>query len=778
MKKICISKDWKLSLDGGKHYCDVDLPNDYTITLPRDKDAADHGSNAFVPGKNGRYVKYLSGITDSHVILDVDGAYMCASVYLNEDLLSMHPHGYTPYLQDLSAKFRPGRTNKLVIRTEGIQPSTRWYSGAGVYRDVFLWLGGSIRIEPRDVFVTTPCVSEEKAIVKVNYVISADEAKEITVKAAVSSIACTEKKVELSAGKNAVELEMTVEQPSLWDEDNPYLYTLHTELLCEGNVLDTDDTNFGIRSIVVNAKDGLLVNGKSVLLRGGCIHHDHGALGAAAFPCAEERKLRLLKEAGFNSVRISHNPPSLALLEAADRLGMYVMDEAFDMWVNPKSPLDYHLWFADWWDRDLSYMVLRDRNHPSVLSYSFGNEVPERDGNSDGALWARKMAAKIRECDSTRPVTATACVMWEKPESIDPEDYKTDYLKGYADIGNGETDTSWDERTKGMFEPLDICGYNYLWERYEYDHEKYPERVIWGSETHKIPLYDSWKKVKELPYVIGDYTWTAMDNLGEVGTGRWAWARDGVINGISLAGWPWRSCFQGDLDLCGFKMPAAYFRRAVWMGDSVKLFTTHPEHYREGFTGTAWHWYDVHDTWTFEDKYLGSPVKCEVYADADEAEWSINGRILGRSKVEKCIATFDIPYEKGEISVTCYKNGKIVGSDSIKTVGKPAKVALKAEKTFVKADGRDLLYVDVEVQDQDGNRMVTDGSVLSCVVSGGELLAFFSGDPCNEDQYGSNQCHTFLGRALVVVKVTSPGEVTVTVGGNSLAADTVKVMAE
>lgn len=754
MKKICISKDWYLHAPGFRGM--VDLPNDYSITLPRDKNAAGGASNGFFQNGVGTYRKELTlDETPRHYILDLDGAYMCTTVLFNDYQMVMHPHGYTPILIDLTKRARFGQPNKLVISTNALQLSTRWFSGAGIYRDVFLWEGGDIRIEPWDKFVTTPTTETVNA----SYHLSADRDADVLLRAEIldgnRTVALMETAVHVTAGrKTAAELSFHLPDAKLWDTDNPNLYVMHVSVLENGTEIDTDDTTFGVRTLSVDAKNGLLLNGKSIKLRGGCIHHDHGVLGAADFPAACRRKLARLKAAGFNALRIAHNPPSLNLLEMCDEMGIIVMDEAFDCWRQSKGGMfNYHMWFDGWWDKDIAAMVLRDRNHPCVFSYSIGNEIPESYGTTDGGEWSAKLAAEIRKYDTTRPVTSAT---WQ--------------------MGDGET---WADRTESYFAPLDICGYNYAYTRYEADHERFPDRVIWGSETHVVNFYDSWHTVLRNSYVLGDFTWTAYDNLGEAGTGRALWARDGEIKGISLAEYPWRSCYQGDLDLCGYRRPQSYFREAVWLGGTEpRIFTTHPEHYGEGFTGTGWHWYDVLDSWTFEDKYLGKPVKCEVYTDADEIVWYRNGVEIGRSKPEKAVAVYDIPYEKGEISVIAYKNGIKCGRSSLHTVGTAAAVRVEAETKSIKPDNRDLCYFDITVTDKNGDRVPFAKNELHCAVEGGKLMGIFSGDPCNEDAYGSDTCHAFEGRALAIVRTNTPGKVKVTVIGHGLAAGYDTVTAE
>ena len=750
MKKICISKNWHL--DAPHFHGFVDLPNDYAVTAPRDPDAPGRGDNGYFVCGSSRYVKNLDIAEEPrHYILDVDGAYMCTSVRCNDYKIVNHPHGYTPLLVDLTPHLRFGESNCINISTSTLQPSTRWYSGAGLYRDVCLWEGGDIRIEPWDKFIRTLTTDSVTA----TYEISADRDAEVTLRAEVldgESVAATaEKTLSVSAGKKtAVEFEISLPNAKLWDPENPHLYVMHATVLENGVEVDSDDTRFGVRTITADMDNGLRLNGKTIKLRGGCIHHDHGVLGAAEYPAACRRKLTKLKSAGFNAVRIAHNPPSLVLLEICDEIGMIVMDEAFDCWRRDKGgEFNYHVWFDDWWARDIAYMVLRDRNHPCVFSYSTGNEIPECV-RSEGGEWSRKLAAEIRKYDTTRFVTCGAFQV----EDNNP--------------GN-----------VAYYEPLDICGYNYLYGRYASDRVKYPNRIIWGSETQVLRFYDSWKATMENSHVLGDFTWTCYDNLGEAGMGIYKWARDGEVRGIGIAPYPWRSCYQGDFDLCGYRRPQSYFREAIWRENTEpRIFTTHPTHYGEGFTGTGWHWYDVLDSWTFEDEYVGKPVKCDVYTVADEIVWFVNGREVGRSTPVKAIATLDIPYEKGEISVIAYKDGTECGRSSLHTVGAPAAIRVEAESQTLKADHRDLCYFDIFITDANGDRIPHAKDELHCAVEGGTLMGIFSGDPANDDQYGSSVCHAYEGRAVAIVRTNTPGEVTVTVIADGLKTGLATVVAE
>lgn len=762
MKKICISKNWNFSMPELPGKKTVDLPHDYSVTLPRDPKSAGGASVGFFGGTKGSYVKYMKFEPAEHTILDIDGAYMCARIYLNNDLLDMHPYGYTPYLVDLSEKIKKGKTNRIAIDVLNVQPSSRWYSGAGLYRDVFIWSGGKTRIEPWDMFIITKSIHKTYAEILLKFRISSDVPYNTDISFDIEdsdgkSILQKTINLTVTTGKNNCEVILKIENPILWDCENPYLYTLKTEISANGKIEDTSENIFGIRTVTADTENGLMLNGKTIKLKGGCIHHDHGVLGSAEFPAAVHRKLSLLKSVGYNAVRSSHYPPSLALLEICDKIGMLVMDEAFDMWNMPKNDLDYSLWFKDWWQRDISYMVCRDRNHPCVISYSIGNEILERSGISDGAEWSKKLSDEIRKYDNTKLVTSGICGMFDYCEPYAPKDYIDDYYTPYSDCGNGELDSSWNSRTEAYMKPLDIVGYNYLYFRYEYDSEKYKNRIFWGSETHALTFFDSWSSVMRNKNVIGDFTWTAYDNLGEAGAGVSSWGEDDYVPYIRLEKYPWRTCFQGDFDICGYRRPQSYFREAIWNEDAEPhIFTTHPKHNGDTLSGTGWHWYDVSETWTFEDEYIGYPIKTDVYTTADEVVFILNGCETARAVPVKGIASADIPYEKGEIKAVLIRNGCEDKTAILKTTDVPYKIHTLPEKNEIIADNRDLCYFNIFIEDKYGNLVRESDCEIECTVYGGELLGVFSGCPNNDDAYGSDKCHVFNGSALAIVRCTVP----------------------
>lgn len=790
MQKYSLNKNWQFYENNhgnmffhmqGIEMKTVNLPHDFIYTKPRKAEAYGGSPNGYFGDGQASYLKDLEIPEEwvgKRIILDIDGAYMNAEVLLNGELLGMHPYGYTPYLVDLTKNVKAG-VNKLKITTQSRQPSTRWYSGGGIYRGVALWVGEPIGVEPWDLFVTTPEVSAEKAVVNANITVSsmAEETTTVEITCKVkASCGCIVAEgstplTVIGGGKAVTDVAMVVENPKLWDIESPTLYTLETTVAARGQEDEKVETVFGIRSIEVDAENGLRLNGREIKLKGGCIHHDHAFLGAAAYPRAEERKIEILKNAGYNAVRISHYPPSLAMLETCDRQGVLLLDEAFDAWRIGKVPMDYHLYFEDWWERDISYMVLRDRNHPCVLTYSIGNEIGERDGSGNGAYWAKTLADKIRSLDNTRFVTSAICGIF------DPGEEGSNFDANNASTLGKKRDT-WGEKTAGYASALDIVGYNYLYERYESDAKKFPGRVIMGTETHSFNTYDYWKATMDNKHVIGDFIWVAYDNLGEAGVGRVVWDNSDEPKGF-MGEYPWRSCFQGDMDLCGYRTGQSYYREIMW-GDSNTpvMYTTHPKHYGEGFWGTGWHWYDVLDSWNYEDEWIGKPVKVDVYADADEAEFFLNGESVGKGTFEKLIASCDVPYQPGVVEAVVYKNGEEIGRASLKTVGAAAGLTAAADRPIIAGDGQDLSYVALTIVDAEGNRVPYETNLINIEVIGGRLAGIGSGNPCTTENYGTPYCKAYEGRAMAAIIADEPGTVTVKVTSEGLAGCEIEIVAE
>lgn len=772
----------------------VDLPHDFIISRPRRADAPGGSANGYFGEGQGIYEKDLDIPAEwagKRLVLDIDGAYMCTEVSLNRELLTMHPYGYTPFLVDLTGRVRTG-SNQLKITVQSRQPSTRWYSGGGLYRGVSLWVGEETGVLPWDIFVTTPEVADGRALVKATIGVTTAGARRVPVELEVSvkdaSGACAARgriATEAVPGrKTETSVGLEVASPALWSPDSPSLYTLCLTVHAPGQADEEASCTFGIRKYEADAVSGLRLNGKPLKLKGGCIHHDHAFLGSAAYPRAEERKIQILKSAGYNAVRISHYPPSLAMLEACDRLGMILLDEAFDCWRVGKVPMDYHLYFEDWWERDVESMVMRDRNHPCVFSYSIGNEIWERDGSCDGYAWAHRIAGKIRSLDPTRFVTSALNGIFDMEafEAAVREAGGRDKVNFQNLAQTARTRDLWGIRTADYASALDIVGYNYLFDRYAEDRTKFPGRVIMGTETHPFNTYDYWKATMDNPHVIGDFIWTAFDNLGEAGVGRVVWDRSGEGHGF-MGEYPWRSCFQGDMDLCGYRTGQSYYREIMWEAfdghsDRMALYTTHPCHHGDTFWGTGWHWRDVEDTWTFPGEWAGKPVTVSAYADADEVRFVLNGRGAGCARVEKLEATLDIPYEPGILEAFAVRNGKTVASCRLETVGEAAAVTAEADRAQIRADRQDLSYIALTLVDSQGRRVPYEDREIHVEVTGaGRLAGMGSGNPCTEEGFGTPSCRAYEGRAMAAVTALGPGEIRVRVRAEGVRETEITILA-
>jgi beta-galactosidase len=636
----------------------LDVPHDWSIEdLPANNSTNRVGpfNPDLSPGKDATgntvggtswYRKYFTlPASDAGKKLSVrfDGVYMDADFWLNGQPLGNHPYGYTSFAFNLTPMLKPvGQTNVLAVRVRNEGRNSRWYSGSGIYRHVWLEVTDPLRITENGLQITTPEVAPENSTVLARTEIINDRSENahvvvrIKVRNAKGKIVAHEQsELELSAGgKTVSEQKLTLKPAKLWSPSAPNLYRSEVELLVASKVVDSLSQNFGIRKIEVDAEHGFRLNGESIKLKGGCLHHDNGPLGAAAIDRAEERRVELVKAAGFNAIRTSHNPPSPAFLDACDRLGILVLDEAFDCWVRGKNPDDYHRFFEDWSDRDIAAMVQRDRNHPSVVMWSIGNEIPDRFDRPD---IAKRLREDVLANDITRPVTEAINAMWE-PEM---------------------RNRNWDKESDVAFQQLDIGGYNYQPNKFESDHARNPQRVMMTTESFPKDLFNYWAAVEKHPYVIGDFVWTAMDYLGESGIGhagldhpKYEWNQP----------WPWFNAFCGDVDLCGFKKPQSYYRDVVWKRSPLALAVHAPVPAGRTEKFSDWGWPDEHQSWTWPGQE-GKPLKVAVYSRCENVRLELNGKIIGEQPVTeatKLTAHFEVPYAPGELRATGFSGGKAV----------------------------------------------------------------------------------------------------------------------
>lgn len=902
MKRENWNRDWYFTKGQGGLMQDgrrVQLPHDYMIESDVEESAPAAAAMGYFTGTVGTYTKYFHVPEEwqgERVWLHFDGVMMNASVSVNGSLVKRHHYGYTPFSVDITDALYFGGDNRVTVTVNpSMQPNSRWYTGAGIYRRVELSHVKPLHVEPDGIFAYTKRIDygtgaeagnstgtgaeagepagdrgkqgrpdrAESAGVMVEVTLRNRLARDhqVRVRAALieegrkegdgravcladgraagpeerrtggtavdsqrahggkdggTTVMARDTVLLVKAGSTAVaRIPMTVPRPLTWDAEHPNLYrvraqvedmgafgvALDREAALEG-ICDEAETLFGIRTVTADAVHGLQVNGRTVKLKGGCIHHDNGLLGAVSLRDGEYRKLGLLKEAGFNAVRLAHNPGSRELLEACDRLGLYVFDEAFDAWGHSKQPGDYSQFFARDWKEDMESFILRDRNHPSILIWSTGNEVEERGGMGNGYALAEELAAYVRSLDSTRLVANGLCSMWSGLDDASVLEQMAAKRQGNAqNEDSGEMDGAWEDRTESFCNCLDVVGYNYMDSHYEYAGQRYPERVILGTESFPNQFDKVWELVERLPYVIGDFTWTAVDYIGEAGIGKSKFFEQGDPE-LAKGPWaisshaseyPWRLANDADITIGGTLTPQGVYRKIVWGSSQTGLYVQHPKYHGLEELVSNWGWNQMTDCWNYEG-YAGKPVKAYVYSAAKEVELFLNGKSLGRAaagKENRFCAVFETVYEPGVLRAVSLDGDREVSGAEIATAGEPASIRLTADKTRLKADGEGLSYVAVEILDKDGN-VVKDGEIqleafleatraqyhsLSPVrkILGKEgmkemmagfgaeaekeapdasacLAGFGSDNPVTEDNYTAGKCRSYQGRALAVVR--------------------------
>jgi beta-galactosidase len=705
-----------------------------------------------------KHFKLTPAEQGKRVSVRFDGVYMNADFWINGKPLGNHPYGYTGFEFDLTPYLKPaGEENVIAVRVRNEGKNSRWYSGSGIFRHTWLTGTDPIHVPTWGVFVTTPEVSKEKATVKIASEVCNNTGAEadVVVRARVlnpkgKTVQTSESKLRLASNETrTVEQLIEVRSPKLWSPDSPDLYSAQIEIVAAGKTLDTTSTRFGIRKIEVDAENGFRLNGQMLKLKGGCIHHDNGPLGSATIDRAEERRVELMKANGFNAIRTSHNPPSPAFLDACDRLGVLVIDEAFDCWNEGKNGQDYHLYFKDWSERDIASMVRRDRNHPSVVIWSIGNEIPEQ-------FRAEATAKMLREAvlshDSTRPITQAICSDW------------------------GNVMRNWDRLSDIAFRHLDIGGYNYLPDKYETDHARNPQRVMMATESYPKDFFDYWSLVEKHPYIIGDFVWTAMDYFGESGIGHSTPSNE---QDSFLKPWPWHNAWCGDIDACGFKKPQSYYRDVVWRRSQIEMAVHTPmsDGVHENVSG--WGWPDETRSWNWAGRE-GKPLQVAVYSRCDTVRLELNGKVIGEKPVSaatKLTTKFDVPYQPGELRAIGLINGKAVASVSLRTAGEPKEIRLTADRSAIHADRNDLSYVTVEVVDQNGIVVPTAAMPIHFTISGaGELAATGSSAPNDDSSFHAPLRKTYQGRALAILRPTgAAGKITLKAEADGLKSATTNI---
>lgn len=749
----------------GKKHIPVDLPHDAMITEPRDGGCRNGVNSGYFPGGKYYYEKTFDleeALIGKSVVVHFEGVYQNCRIYVEDKLAGQHRYGYTAFDVDISDFVRAGSNTVRVEVDNSLEPNCRWYSGSGIYRPVSLLIRERNHIS--QVHLQTLDIHPAKIRVDVQTTAASDVTVELY-----------EGKKLVAAGSPGV---LEIPDARLWSAESPFLYTVLVKT-------DTDERliPFGIRKLEWGPEKGMTVNGKRVLLRGGCIHHDHGVLGACEYYDAEYRRIRILKENGFNAVRIAHNPASQITLDVCDKLGMYVMDETFDGWYIPKTYHDYSRWFENDWKQDVTAMVESARNHPCVIMYSHGNEVSET-ATKRGAEVCRELTDFIHGLDDTRPVTAGINVLLNVYADMgmgvyrDRGDYRPEPLPRKGSYREKKTGSAFfnamaqklgglmffmskgskgDRASLGAAEGLDVLGLNYASSRYDEDVKKYPKRLMVGSETMVADLPYNWERVKKYPQVLGDFVWSAWDYLGEACIGDWTYHS---YKGLPLlAG-------QGMIDITGKPLASMYFMQVVWGLRKEPFIGVRPlNHAKEAPSTGAWQFTNAIDSWSWQG-YEGEKAVVEVYADASAVRLTLNGTEVGTKPVKRYKVLFRLPYAPGTLTAEALdKRGKLIASHSLVSARPETVLTVKPEKTVLYAGGQELCYLPIQFTDGAGNLKPCIEQRVEILAEGPVIPVGFGSALCKTDEvFGKPYHDSCRGRCLAVLRAGDfPGKAKITV---------------
>ena len=768
MQKISFNEGWLFGRLNEESRREVTLPHDAMIGEKRTAESAGGKNTGWYEGHDYVYEKTFSvpdEWKEKHIVFEFEGVYRNAKVYINGQLAGGRAYGYSNFYVDADKFLEFGKDN--VIRVEAFnsdQPNSRWYSGAGIYRPVWLYVMPSSHIQLNGIKIKTLDYEQPGVRISVNTSGAGDVKIEVLDGGKVIAMA------KLSSAGTA-EAELSLPTARLWSPEDPYLYTCRVTF---GE--DVAEEKFGVRVMECTAEKGLTINGKRVILRGACIHHDNGILGSVNHPFADERKIKLLKEYGYNAIRSAHNPTSKATLEACDRLGVLVMDEYVDMWYIHKNKYDFASYFADEWKKDLASMVEKDYNHPCVVLYSIGNEVAET-GQKKGIALAAEMTKYLHTLDD-RPVTCGINIFFnllyslgfgiysdkkadaelsakKKKKSVGSEFFNDlAGIFGATTMKIGATLPGCNAKTKDAFAAMDVAGYNYGIMRYMRDFKKHPQRVILGSETFCADARKFWLIAKEHPALIGDFVWAGMDYLGEVGVGSW----ENADYAPEFTGGPgWVSAGSGRLDLNGRPLAEALYTRVAFDLDPIRVGVVRADMAFEKHSPSAWKLSSAWESWAWEG-CDGKKTMVEVYTTCPRAALYINGKKVGEKKVGKnARAYFKVTYASGElVAAGLDKSGREVCRTTLKSASKDTILAAIPENELISHD--QLCYVKLRYTDKDGIWKPLARGDIGVKVEGGELLALGSACPYNEQGYLGDTTDTYFGEALAIIRPSKDAE--------------------
>ena len=765
----------------------VTLPHDAMLAEPRTTLSAGGTNTGWYEGYDYEYRRTLTvpenELADTH-ILEFEGVYHNAEVWLNGQKAAFRPYGYTNFYVDCAPYLHAGENELRVIARNADQPNSRWYSGAGIYRPVQLWTARGAHITLNGVKIRT--LSLDPAVVEVRVKTTAPGTVRLTVDALPA--------VQQESDGEAV-FTLTLDNARLWTPETPNLYTCHVNF-ADDKVTET----FGVRKVEWGT-DGFLLNGKRYIIQGACIHHDNGLLGAVCDPDAVARKVRLLKENGYNAIRSAHNPCSKALLAECDRQGMLVMDEYIDHWYIHKTEHDYVDYFNEWWRQDLTDMVEKDYNHPCVVLYSTGNEVSET-AQKRGIALTKEMTDFLHGLDNSRPVTCGVNIFFNFLSSIGFGVYSDEKAKKEAEraekakqrgekaarkkaVGSqffnnlagllgdefmkrGATLHGCDVKTRDAFANMDIAGYNYGIYRYKHDLKKYPQRLILGSETFCNDAYKFRELAKQEPRLVGDFVWAGMDYLGEVMVGSWEYADYAE----TFDGGPgWVSAGSGRIDLTGKPLGEALYTRVALEADNGPYIAVCPvNHTGDRHSPSAWKMTNAMPSWSWTG-CEGRKANVEVYARAARVELVLNGRTVGSKTLKNdCLARFSIPYESGTLEAVSYDAADHeIGRCKLQSADGTTRLTLAAEEPAAKP--RHLCYVRLRYTDENGITKPLVRGNIQVQVRGGTLVGLGSACPFNKHSYLDSETDTYYGEALAIVRMGDGDAMTIAASDGEYSAE-------
>lgn len=732
----------------------LDLPHDWSIEGNFSPDNPATNLGASLPGGIGWYRKTftVTGTKDKCRFIQFDGVYMNSTVWINGHLLGNRPFGYSTFQYNMTSYLNEGENVITVKVDNSLQPNSRWYSGSGIYRHVWLITTSPVYVAQWGTYVTTPKVTEKEATVNIQTTVVNGYQDRASLKiisfvfdGSGAEVASQNQSMKIQPGSEAVlNSNLKINSPRLWDIQHPNLYRLVTKIYDGNELKDTYNTTFGIRSIEFRSDSGFFLNGNNVKVLGVCMHHDLGCLGAALNTRALTRQLEILKSMGCNAIRTSHNPPSPDLLDLCDQMGFLVMDEAFDVWNLEKMKYDYHLYFKDWHERDLSDMVLRDRNHPSVFLWSIGNEIPEKNHTKyGGAAIAKELDTIVKKYDRTRFTTSAFAGVWR-------------------------ADTTF------MSDKVDVIGINYTVERYPEEKAKHPDGFFIASENcsslsdrgiyhfpadsaigptkdmhcssfdNRGTYYDrpakmitqtTWRAVKETPYVAGMFVWTGFDYLGE-----------------PAYPYPCISSSFGIVDLCGFPKDVYYFYKSQWTSEPVLHLLPH-WNWKEGQQIDVVAYTNCDAVKLFlNDKLVGEQAFADTKIRYYTNQWE---KIIDLGEGQKLSLDWKVPFESGTLRAEGYKNGKLIATDVVKTASDPARIELTADRSVIQADGKDLSFITVRINDDKGTLVPNaDNLVIFNIEGEGEIVGVANGNPVSLEPAKGKQRRAFSGMCQVVIQST------------------------